>query len=293
MTYVVTRTKSFQASAAIARALCVRLNGSGKLAVCGATDPDCIGFTNSAALAADVWIAVVLINCEGTVEVTAGGVITRGATVYQAAGGKVAATGSIIVGEANEAASASGSIIEVVPGVGVGGVSSRILGIPLTEGRGADLAVLGPTSSAGDLHLELGTNAVYLEGEPAEGETEVSVAIFEVVLPPDYAAAQTVTISVNAQVEDTATANIGACTVDLNVYEMNAITASAELCSTAAQTIALGSWAVKTFTITSAALVAGDRLFVKLTTSVVEQDGTGDIATAQVEKLQLNYTAVR
>lgn len=65
-------------------------------------------------------VSVVLINYPGTVEIEAGGAITRGAEVYAAANGKVSALSATPgdykkIGIALEGATADGDIIEVLP----------------------------------------------------------------------------------------------------------------------------------------------------------------------------------
>ena len=53
----------------------------------------------------------------GTLKMTASGAITAGAKVYAAASGKIAATGTLLIGTALDAATGDGSVIEVVPHV--------------------------------------------------------------------------------------------------------------------------------------------------------------------------------
>lgn len=91
----------------------VKLSG-GKAVKAGATDRY-IGITQGTAAADGDEIAVRLRNGLGTVEVTAAGAITAGNTCYDAANGKVAASGSQIFGIALEAATADGDQIEVLP----------------------------------------------------------------------------------------------------------------------------------------------------------------------------------
>lgn len=91
----------------------VKLSG-GKAVKAGATDRY-VGITQGTAAADGDEIAVRLRNGLGTVEVTAAGAITAGNTCYDAANGKVAATGTQIFGIALEAATADGDQIEVLP----------------------------------------------------------------------------------------------------------------------------------------------------------------------------------
>ena len=114
--YVNGNYKSFPAAAAIGKHLRVKLNGSGKLAVAGATDFD-IGTLRDPATFADEPVAVRLVSANGTVTVVAAGAIAENAVVYGAAAGKVndvQATDSFQFGIALEAATADGDVIEVL-----------------------------------------------------------------------------------------------------------------------------------------------------------------------------------
>ncbi len=55
----------------------------------------------------------------GSVRICASAALTRGKRVYAAADGKVAATGTLVIGTAVEAASGAGSITEIYPHPGV------------------------------------------------------------------------------------------------------------------------------------------------------------------------------
>jgi hypothetical protein len=52
---------------------------------------------------------------QGTLKMVASGAIAAGAEVFAAAGGKIAATGTVKIGTARAAASGNNSIIEVIP----------------------------------------------------------------------------------------------------------------------------------------------------------------------------------
>lgn len=78
-----------------------------------------LGVAEVAAASGDV-VAVALLSADGTMEMTAGGVISYGADVYAAAAGKVTALPTAggryrKVGIALEAATADGDIIQVLP----------------------------------------------------------------------------------------------------------------------------------------------------------------------------------
>lgn len=105
---------TLQVAAAIAQFLLVRLS-AGKLAVCGVSDDDCLGSTQKQTFAADEYVAIRPLQDDGTHKLVAAGAIAVGADVYQAAGGKVAATGTVRVGTAMTVATADGDYIIVMP----------------------------------------------------------------------------------------------------------------------------------------------------------------------------------
>lgn len=112
-------TKSFlNGGTAIGRGLRVVLS-SGVLAVAGIDDRE-LGVT-TARIEANEHGSVYLRTAAGTVQMVASKAITLGATVYTAAAGKVSdAQGedAVAVGQALEAASGDGAIIEVLRFVG-------------------------------------------------------------------------------------------------------------------------------------------------------------------------------
>jgi hypothetical protein len=113
--FVEGNTKSFVAGEAIAVNRRVAVNSAGKVLLAGATSVATgVAITPSFADGDDV--AVSLRTASGTQKMVASEAITRGASVFGAAAGKVAATGSVFVGTALEAATADDDVIEVLPG---------------------------------------------------------------------------------------------------------------------------------------------------------------------------------
>lgn len=113
--YVETPCRTFQAGAAIAQFLRVKITSS-KLAVAGVGDDD-MGTIERASFADLDYVPVRLMNAQGTRKMVAGAAVTAFTKVYQAASGKIddAAAGKLI-GTALEAATADGDIIEVAVG---------------------------------------------------------------------------------------------------------------------------------------------------------------------------------
>jgi hypothetical protein len=113
--YTESPTKTFTASAALGQYLRVKDNGSGKLALAGASDVG-LGTMELATFADGEPGTVRLHTAQGTRKMVASEAFaTAFATVYAAASGKVATTGTLIVGIAMETASGDDSVFEVLP----------------------------------------------------------------------------------------------------------------------------------------------------------------------------------
>ena len=88
-------------------------------------------------------------------------------------------------------------------------------------------------------------------------------------LPPEYSAGQALTIRLNAGMVTTVAAT--SCTVDVSIYKADgALGVSADLVSTAAQSINSLTAANKDFVITPTGLTAGDRLDIQIRVDVVD-----------------------
>ena len=107
------------------------------------------------------------------------------------------------------------------------------------------------------------------------------------VLPPEYVAAGDVKIRIHCQIAGDGTNN--GSTVDIEVYEQADGAVGSDLCDTAAATFAAkATWYDKDFTITSAGLVAGDILNIKLTATVIESASDDLIFYADPPKVLLD-----
>jgi hypothetical protein len=106
--------RMFPCAGAIGQYNRVKLNGSGQLAVAGASD-HAIGTVEKAAFAAGDVRDCRLRSAEGTRKMIANGAIAVGTTVFAAASGKISATKNAFPeGIAMEAAGADGDIVEVM-----------------------------------------------------------------------------------------------------------------------------------------------------------------------------------
>ena len=114
------KTFSLVAAAALEAHRLVKMDSNGKAAYMTVTDSDIPLGVNELKVAAGEVAGGKFINAEGTVEIEAGGAITLLADVYAGADGKVTALSAVAadykkIGQALKAASAAGSIIEVLP----------------------------------------------------------------------------------------------------------------------------------------------------------------------------------
>ena len=120
--FVETNLKAFTAGAAIDQYLRVKL-ASGVLQVATAAD-QALGTVEVESFASGDVVPVRLYSSVGSRKMVASVAITAGNLVYSAAGGKVAATGTVVEGIALETSTADGDIIEVMSVAG-GGLSGQ------------------------------------------------------------------------------------------------------------------------------------------------------------------------
>lgn len=115
MKYVESACRTFTAGAALAIGTRVKLS-SGLLVAAGLTDKE-LGVMETPSFASGDVVSVRLRTAQGTCQMIAAAAITLGAAVYTAASGKISSTATatgFLIGEALEAASGNGSLIEVL-----------------------------------------------------------------------------------------------------------------------------------------------------------------------------------
>lgn len=148
--------------------------------------------------------------------------------------------------------------------------------IPLTDARIHDAMddFLPDTAAQDDMAIITGTpgtDAPTLQGVDFGGTTSDERASFEVILPTDYVAGQSVTVQVRAAMLTTVADT--SCTVDVEAFETDGNGAvGSDLCATAAQSMNSLTPANLNFTITPTGLAAGDHLIIRL--SFAGTDGT-------------------
>jgi len=110
--YVETACRQFPAGAAIAQYLRVKY-ASSVLATASSTEQE-VGTMEVASFASGDVVSVRLRTAQGTCKMVASEAITACAPIYAAASGKVASSGTVLIGYAITAASGDGSVIEVL-----------------------------------------------------------------------------------------------------------------------------------------------------------------------------------
>jgi hypothetical protein len=281
--FVETRNRTFISGGVLEPYRLVRLS-TGKLAYNGDANTDWLGSTLVKTPAADLLTDVTLRNAEGTIILTAAGSIAAGVSVYAAADGKVDDTGTVLIGQALQAAGADGDWIEVLPSTNTafGTVPRTNLTqedlvaypLPLDAFRTHDAlqTVLPGTASADDLGLStgtLGTSSPVLQTVDFGGTTTTAYGRIRFAVPAEYVAGQTITLRLNAGM--LTTISDGTATIDAQVYRAAAPTV--DVCATAATTINSLTASNKDFTITPTNVVPGDILDIRV---AIAGSDTGD-----------------
>ena len=156
--YVESPTKMFTAGAALAKNLRVKLT-AGKLAAAGSTDHELGTITRDVFADLDV-AAVRLRTAQGTCPMVASEAITAGNPCYAATGGKVAASGTVLIGIAIDAATADGDIIEVLrrqetsDSAAAGGTTAAAFEVD-SDATTPKIALAGQTGGTGDYTVSL------------------------------------------------------------------------------------------------------------------------------------------
>jgi hypothetical protein len=166
----------------------------------------------------------------------------------------------------------------------------QIYTVPLTSlvVHDAPQTKLPNPSATDDLGIYLNTWAT---GSPSVKTYDVKTvgatalyALFEVTLPPNYVASETVQVVITAR---TSAAADTSCTLDLVIYRSDGEAGiGSDLCNTAAQNINSASWADFTYEVTDATLGPGDTIWGRLHVAVNDGAG-GSPVQAEIGKIEL------
>jgi len=289
---------TFPNNSALAEGTRVKLSGG--YLVAADDDEDELGTIEQSVLATDTVATVLPLDHHGVRHMIASEAVTLYATVYAAASGKIATSGTLIRGVALEAASGDGSVIKVLAGrASITGTVARSnlvqqdlqpYPIDFTAFRVHDAlhSVLPNTAANDDMALITGTpgtDAPTLQGVDFGGTTSDEKAAFLFALPPEYVAGETVTLRVRGAM--LTTVSDGTATVDAEVWKLDEDGAvGSDICATVAQSINSLTPANKDFTITPTGLEPGDVLMVRLSFAGTDAGDAG-VMIPEISKVSL------
>jgi hypothetical protein len=171
------------------------------------------------------------------------------------------------------------------------------LAIDATHWRKTDGVTVTPVTAAttnfGLVYGTDGTDFPHLETIDGKSATTVVVARCIFRLPPNYVAGSAITLRAKTGMKTTVASNSGATTLGFNVYSNSGAgnLGSADLNTTAAQSINSLTLADKDFTITPTGLVAGQDLHIKMTLTVTDvATGTAVIGTVNHVELRTSVS---
>lgn len=164
---------------------------------------------------------------------------------------------------------------------------SMMIRLPILSGRnaaGGSIVTSGAGSTDFTAVVTYGTSEL-LSGTNSQNNTKTNDVVFELTLPPSYVAGANISLIVNSNYAVSSGTTITA-TVDAEVRKMTDSGGyGSDLNGTNAIAIT-SSAGDKTFTIDGTTLSPGDRLAIKITTSVAEGGNTGT-ATGKVNSVRL------
>ena len=284
------RTKTLNYPCVRALSANVRVHYSGGYTdYCADSDTDCLGITDRAFALGD-YPSVVVRTAQGTVICTASGAISGPCAVYADTLGKVAASGTVLVGWWLEAlTAASGDLIEVMlsPAAILGALArsaltqqdSQVYPMPITSWREHDAMAVSIPATATSSYFGLttgtfGSAASYLKSYECKNTTTTNYMrrLFE--LPVEYVSGQGISLLINAGML-TYVASVSA-TLNIAVTRLAAPTVDIGS-ATGAQSINSATAADKTWVITPTDCVPGDILDIKVTGACTDGQGTNSI----------------
>lgn len=183
--FVETPTRTYAVSSALAQFRRVKVS-AGVLAYAGSTDHD-LGVLENPVVSGDTYAAVRLRTAQGTVKMVAVDAITAFNPVYAAANGKVSASGTVLIGIAQEASTADGDVIEILrrqeasDSSAAGGTTAAAFEVD-SDSTTPKIALASQTGGTGDYTTTLkpettlsADNAIIVP--EADGDTLVAVAL--------------------------------------------------------------------------------------------------------------------
>lgn len=224
------------------------------------------------------------------------------ATIKRVAADGTAYTMAVVTLQANDVLTINEAGIQVTDSSGQvkngGGTAVVPHSIPAHEWRKTDGVTINPvTAATTNFGLVYGTDGTdFPHLETIDGKNATTAVVSRVIyrLPSNYVAGSAVTIRIRAGMKTTVATNTGSTTVGLNVYSNSGVgnLGSADLNTTAAQSVNSLTAADKDFVITPTGLVAGQDLHIKMTLTVTDV-ATGTAVIGTVNHAELRTTCYR
>ena len=281
---------TFPNNAALAEGLRVKLSG-GYLVAAGAAEDE-LGTMEMRTLANELSGTVLPMDMSGVRQMIMSEAGSKYQTVYAAASGKIATSGTLIRGVLLEDCGGDNSVVKVLAArASITGTVARSnlvqddlkpYPVLLSECKTWDAVATNiPAAGANDdLGLVTGTLATdvpTLQSGDSKTASTTRYAGFYVPVPAEYVDGETITIVISAGMKTTISDT--SAVLDLEAYRIGAPTV--DVCATAQQSINSLTAADKSFTITPTGVVAGELLFCRAKIAIVD----GATATAVIGKI--------
>ena len=151
------------------------------------------------------------------------------------------------------------------------------IGIPVANVLQSDGSPIVAAETAGELNYDISANVYLLQGEICDNETEVSTGLFQFTLPPEYTAADPVSILFPAALIKTAAAVNNGSAVTITAYrqEQGAVGGDIVASGSPFTFAADDTWYDKEVVLTPTTLNPGDVVNVVISASIIDSEAGG------------------
>ena len=175
-------------------------------------------------------------------------------------------------------------ILDVV----LGQVDAILASIPVTALRLPTGVIMSATEAAGGFNLSVSSNVFTAQAEITDNETEASIALAQIVLPPTYQAGSDLTVRLPCALIKASSPTDNGSTIDLSVYKQASGAVGSDIVTTAAQTFAaMDVWYDKDFVVDGRTLNPGDTLNIKITSNVIDSEAGGGTIRLNLDTIKV------
>lgn len=224
--YVETPTRTYATSSALGQYLRVKMS-AGVLALASSTDVE-LGTTEFPVVTGQTTATVRLRTAQGTVKMVAADAITAFNPVYAAASGKISASGTVLLGIAQEASTTNGDVIEVLrrgetsDSSAAGGTTAAAFEVD-SDATTPKIALSGQSGGTGDFTTTLAPETTLSADNTiivpeADGDTLVAVALAQTLTSKTLTSPVINTPTIKALTEVVAATNVIAASETGSVF---------------------------------------------------------------------------